>query len=137
VKYGSGEICFRKFFVVLFMIKTKRAYDHYEASDGLRFLIDRLWPRGIKKDELKVESWLRDIAPSNELRKWFSHDRSKWEEFKKRYLQEIKDKPDYRKLIDIAKKKDITLVYSSKEEVYNNATALKEFIENELKESSV
>jgi len=115
------------------MIKTKRVYEPYEPSDGLRFLIDRLWPRGIKKEELKIESWLKDIAPSNELRKWFSHDPSKWEEFKKRYLQEIKEKPDYRRLIDIARNNDITLVYSSKENVYNNASALKGFIEDELK----
>jgi len=117
------------------MIKTKRVYEVYEQSDGLRFLIDRLWPRGIKKEQLKLESWLRDIAPSDELRRWFSHDPAKWEEFKKRYFQEIRDKPDYKKLVELAKNNDITLLYSSKEQIYNNASALKGFMEDELKKS--
>lgn len=114
------------------MIKTKRVYEPYEPSDGKRFLIDRLWPRGIKKEELKIDGWLRDIAPSDQLRRWFSHDPSKWEEFKKRYLDEIENKSDFKMLLELAKTDDITLVYSSREQVYNNANALKGFIEQNM-----
>lgn len=115
------------------MIKTKRVYEPAEDSDGIRILIDRLWPRGLKKKEVKIDSWMKSIAPSNELRKWFAHDPSKWDEFKRRYYNEIKDKDGYRLLLRLAKDKNITLVYSAKEEAFNNATALKTFIENDLK----
>ncbi|MEM0117389.1 MAG: DUF488 family protein [Conexivisphaerales archaeon] len=115
------------------MIKAKRVYEPAKESDGFRFLIDRLWPRGIKKEQLKLDSWLKSISPSDELRRWFSHQPSKWEEFKRRYYNEIKDKPEYRRLVELAKQKDITLLYSSKETVYNNAIALKEFVESEIR----
>lgn len=114
------------------MIKTKRVYEKAERTDGVRLLIDRLWPRGIKKEELKVDEWMREIAPSDSLRRWFSHDPSKWEEFKRRYWDEVKGKEEFRRLLQLVKEKDVTLVFSSKETRYNNATALKEFIEKSL-----
>lgn len=74
------------------MIKLKRIYDPVSPDDGKRILVDRLWPRGIKKEDARIDEWLKDIAPSDQLRKWFSHDPSKWEEFKRRYREELKDK---------------------------------------------
>ena len=114
------------------MIKTKRVYEKAEEADGVRLLIDRLWPRGIKKEELNIDGWMREIAPSDPLRKWFSHDPSKWEEFKRRYWDEVNGKEEFRMLLQLAKEKDVTLVFGSKETRYNNATALKEFIEKSL-----
>ncbi len=113
------------------MIKTKRAYDPASADDGKRILVDRLWPRGLKKEKARIDEWLKDIAPSTELRKWYSHDPDKWEEFKKRYKNEIKDK---KSILDELKaesrKQTITLIFSSREAQLNNAEALKEFLSN-------
>ena len=75
------------------MLKTKRVYESAETSDGARFLVDRLWPRGIKKEELKMQAWLKDVAPSKELRKWFAHDPAKWQEFQQRYRAELESAP--------------------------------------------
>lgn len=111
------------------MIKTKRAYDPASADDGKRILVDRLWPRGLKKEKARIDEWLKDIAPSTELRKWYSHDPAKWEEFKKRYKNELKGKQD---ILDGLKaesrKQTITLVFSSRETQLNNAEALREFL---------
>ncbi|AFZ69871.1 hypothetical protein Calag_0081 [Caldisphaera lagunensis DSM 15908] len=114
------------------MIKLKRVYDKVDEEDGLRILVERLWPRGIKKEEKKIDLWLKEIAPSNELRKWFHHDPNKWEEFKNRYYQELNNKKDIvNKLLEIIKNnKNVTFLYSTKEKNYNNAVALKEYIEN-------
>jgi len=112
------------------MIKLKRIYDPVSPDDGKRILIDRLWPRGIKKEDARIDEWLRDIAPSAQLRKWFSHEPSKWAEFKKRYREELKDK---RELIDRlrseAEKETLTLLYAAKDREHNNAVVLKEVIE--------
>jgi uncharacterized protein YeaO (DUF488 family) len=112
------------------MIKLKRIYDPVSPDDGKRILIDRLWPRGIRKEDARIDEWLRDIAPSAQLRKWFSHEPSKWAEFKKRYREELKDK---RELIDKlrseAEKKTLTLLYAAKDREHNNAVVLKEVIE--------
>jgi uncharacterized protein YeaO (DUF488 family) len=112
------------------MIKLKRIYDPVSPDDGKRILIDRLWPRGIKKEDARIDEWLRDIAPSAQLRKWFSHEPSKWAEFKKRYREELKDK---RELIDRlrseAENGTLTLLYSAKDREHNNAIVLKEVIE--------
>ncbi len=113
------------------MIKIKRVYEKPEKSDGLRILVDRLWPRGLSKEKSKVDLWLKDIAPSDELRKWFGHDPEKWDEFRRRYFKELKDKKD---LVDLVIEKahgEVTLLYGTKEEKYNNAHALKEYIEKE------
>ncbi len=112
------------------MIQIKRVYDEVAESDGSRILVDRLWPRGLSKDKAKVEVWLKDIAPSDELRKWFGHDPEKWNEFKHRYFEELKDKKE---LVGVIIEKSqigtVTLLYGAKDEKYNNAVALKGFIE--------
>ena len=112
------------------MIKTKRIYDKLEADDGFRILVDRIWPRGIKKNDIIIDLWQKDIAPSASLRKWFNHDQRKWDKFKCRYYEELNGKQEIVKLLlEKAEKGTITLLYSSKEEQYNNAIALKEFLE--------
>jgi len=112
------------------MIKVKRVYDPIEKDDGVRILVDRLWPRGIKKD--KIDIWLKDIAPSNELRKWYNHDPNKWEEFKRRYFDELDKNSKINELLQLIRKNEnITLLYAS-ESPYNNAIALKEYIEKKI-----
>jgi uncharacterized protein YeaO (DUF488 family) len=115
------------------MIKVKRIYEKAEDTDGFRVLVDRLWPRGVKKEEAKLDLWLKDIAPSDELRKWFGHDPTKWEEFKKRYKTELSPK---RKLLDNlvedAQGKDITLLYASRETEHNNVIVLKDVLEERM-----
>ncbi len=111
------------------MIKVERVYDH-KSGQGRRYLVDRLWPRGIKKEDLKISGWLKEAAPSNELRQWFHHDPEKWDEFRKRYIQELKENPEsWQELKDAAHKGDVTLLYSAKDEAHNNAVVLKEFLE--------
>jgi len=111
------------------MIKIKRIYDSSSRKDGKRILIDRLWPRGIKKDEAKIDEWMKDVAPSNELRKWFSHDTSRWKEFKHRYERELKSKSI---LVERLRKESrtttITLLFAAKDEEHNNAVVLKEIL---------
>ncbi len=115
-------------------ILLKRVYEKTITEDGKRILVERLWPRGLKKEEAKIDEWPKDIAPSPELRKWFSHDQSKWNEFKKRYWKELEAKPDLvSKLVEECRKSKVTFVFASREEKMNNAVALKEFIENRLK----
>ncbi len=107
------------------MFRTKRVYDPATPADGVRILVDRLWPRGIKKDEAALNQWLKEIAPSDRLRKWFSHDPSKWEEFKKRYEAELKGKWELvEELRAAGRKHTVTLVYSAKDREHNNAVAL-------------
>lgn len=112
-------------------IKIKRVYDEPEAGDGVRILVERLWPRGLSKKDAQVDMWLKDIAPSTELRKWFSHDPAKWEEFRGRYFKELnKNREAVKKLLDITEGSDVTFVYGSKEKEYNSAAALKDYIAN-------
>jgi uncharacterized protein YeaO (DUF488 family) len=106
------------------MIKTKRVYEPKEETDGLRILVDRLWPRGIKKD--KIDLWLKDIAPSDEIRKFY-HESKDFEAFKKKYIEELKEK-DTKELLGLAKQNTITLLYASKEP-QNNAVVLKEYLD--------
>lgn len=114
------------------MIHIKRAYQPISDIDGYRILVDRLWPRGVSKERLKIDLWLKEIAPSNELRKWFAHDPGRWKEFQTRYREELKDKKQYIEQIkEIAKKKDnVTLVYAAKDEDHNNALVLQEILES-------
>lgn len=113
------------------MIQIKRVYDEAAESDGSRILVDRLWSRGLSKDKAKVELWLKDIAPSDDLRKWFGHDPEKWNEFKRRYFEELKDKKKLAgMIIEKSQIGTATLLYGAKDEKYNNAVALKEFIES-------
>jgi uncharacterized protein YeaO (DUF488 family) len=112
------------------MIRLKRAYDKSSANDGPRFLVDRLWPRGLKKSELRIKEWLKDIAPSNELRKWSHHDPAKWKEFQRRYFSELNKKPEaWKPLAQAAREEDITLVFGARDLEHNNAVVLKDFLE--------
>lgn len=116
------------------MIKTKRIYDPPSAEDGFRILVDRLWPRGLSKEKAKVDLWLKEIAPSNQLRKWYGHAPEKWPEFKKRYFKEIEcNKEGWDLIVKKAKEGIVTFLFSSKEEKLNNATALKELVGRNLK----
>jgi uncharacterized protein YeaO (DUF488 family) len=113
------------------MIKIKRIYESAAEEDGFRILVDRLWPRGIKKETAKMDMWLKEIAPSNELRKWFSHDPEKWEEFKKKYAKELAAKqPLLKEIRQIEKEKGtVTLLYSARDVGHNNAVALRAVLE--------
>jgi uncharacterized protein YeaO (DUF488 family) len=113
------------------MIKIKRIYEPPEKEDGFRVLVDRLWPRGVSKDKARVDLWLKEIAPSDQLRKWFSHDPEKWGDFKKKYREELKTKEELLEEIkQIEKEKGIiTLLYSAKDEKYNQAVALNEVLQ--------
>jgi uncharacterized protein YeaO (DUF488 family) len=112
------------------MIKLKRVYDPKSSTDGVRYLVERLWPRGIKKAELHLDGWLKDVAPSTELRKWFSHDPEKWEQFRRKYFAELDHAPEASEPIrEAARKGTVTLLYSSHDTEHNNALALKEYIE--------
>jgi uncharacterized protein YeaO (DUF488 family) len=116
------------------VIKTKRIYDPPSAEDGFRILVDRLWPRGLSKEKAKIDLWLKEIAPSNQLRKWYGHAPEKWPEFKKRYFKEIEgNKEGWDLIVKKAKEGIVTFLFSSKEETLNNATALKELVGRKLK----
>ncbi len=118
------------------MIWLRRAYEPARRNEGRRFLVERLWPRGIKKQDLSMDGWLKDVAPSSELRKWFSHDPAKWSEFRRRYFAELRAHPDaLRPLLDAARDGDATLIYSSHDREHNNAVALKEYLERKLPQS--
>jgi uncharacterized protein YeaO (DUF488 family) len=111
-------------------IKAKRIYDKVSSEDGVRILVDRLWPRGVSKKDASIDIWMKDIAPSNELRKWFNHAPAKWEEFKVRYFSELDNKSELiKEILGRVKKGTVTLIFSAKEEKYNNAEALKEYLE--------
>ncbi len=112
------------------MIKIKRVYEKPEKEDGTRILVDRIWPRGLSKKSAKVKFWLKDIAPSSDLRKWFGHDPKKWSRFKKRYKKELEEKKGIIKELKQTEKRDkiITLVYGAKDEEHNQARFLKEIL---------
>jgi len=112
------------------MIQIKRAYEPASETDGARILVERLWPRGIKKEALSLDTWVKEVAPSTELRKWFQHDPAKWREFRKRYSRELEENPEpWQQLLNRARRGRLTMVYSSYDEEHNNAVALKEFLE--------
>jgi uncharacterized protein YeaO (DUF488 family) len=116
------------------LIQLKRIYEQSSDQNGLRVLVDKLWPRGLRKNEVRLDIWLKEIAPDDELRKWFFHDPDKWEEFRKRYLKELEQNEEYvQKLIEKAKETDLILLYAAKNERFNNAIVLKEYIESRLK----
>jgi uncharacterized protein YeaO (DUF488 family) len=115
------------------MIRVKRVYDAVHQSDNAQFLVDRLWPRGVKKESLQLAGWLKDAAPSDELRRWFGHDPGRWIEFKRRYWQELNDNPAaWQPLLDAAQHGDITLLYSARDTEHNNAVALKAYLDKRL-----
>ena len=110
-------------------IKLKRAYEPPSAGDGTRVLIDRLWPRGISKQKAKLDYWMKDIAPSTELRKWFGHDPKRWAEFRRRYAAELREHPDLiAELRSLARKSPITLVYAAYDESHNDAVVLRDVL---------
>jgi uncharacterized protein YeaO (DUF488 family) len=120
---------------LLLIIKIERIYDNPKGnSRDFRILVDRLWPRGLSKDRVKVDLWQKDIAPSNSLRKWFGHDEKKWNEFKRRYFKELhKNIELVNIMVNKADERAITLLYGTKEERFNNAVALKEYLEEKVK----
>jgi uncharacterized protein YeaO (DUF488 family) len=119
------------------MIKIKRVYEKVEKQNGIQVLVDRLWPRGVKKEEIKIDLWLKEVAPSTELRKCFSHDSSRWKEFCKKYKEELTHDEEKRKalteLTKMAERGNLTLIYSAKDKEHNNAVVLKKLIESLLK----
>lgn len=116
------------------MLKVKRVYESATAADGERFLVERLWPRGIKKEKLKMKAWLKEVAPSPRLRSWFAHDPAKWQEFQKRYRAELESNPDaWKPLLEAARRGDVTLLYSARDTEHNSALLLKSFLEERIK----
>ena len=110
-------------------VMLKRAYESPAKTDGERILVDRLWPRGLSKVNAKLDLWLKDVAPSTELRQWFGHDPEKWSEFKNRYRAELKGNPALSELLALSRRRDITLVYAAKDQLHNEAVVLKQIIE--------
>jgi uncharacterized protein YeaO (DUF488 family) len=116
------------------MIQIKRVYEPAQPDDGQRFLVERLWPRGVKKTELHMVDWLKNVAPSTELRKWFDHDPVKWKEFQKRYTAELKARPEaWKPLVNATKTGAVTLLFSSHDLEHNNAVVLRNFLEKKVK----
>jgi uncharacterized protein YeaO (DUF488 family) len=115
------------------MIQTKRVYDPPAKEDGARFLVERLWPRGMKKEALPMTAWCKDAAPSTELRRWFGHDPAKWKEFQQRYRAELIDNlAACQPLLDAAKQGNLTLLYSAHDKEHNSAVLLKSYLEEAL-----
>jgi uncharacterized protein YeaO (DUF488 family) len=122
------------------MIRVKRVYDPPERGDGKRFLVERLWPRGMRKDALKMEGWVKEVAPSTELRQWFGHDPERWSEFRTRYRKELRgqvreenDKSNgLGQLLRAARKGNVTLLYSARDAEHNSALVLRDFLESKL-----
>lgn len=114
-------------------VRTKRIYDEPAASDGTRVLVDRLWPRGVSKESAELDAWLREVAPSDDLRRWYDHDPEKWPEFTDRYEAELDERPGaVDELLEYAREGPVTLLYASRETEYNNAVALKAVLERRL-----
>jgi uncharacterized protein YeaO (DUF488 family) len=112
-------------------IRVKRVYEAAAKADGKRYLVDRMWPRGIKKDAVSIEAWLKELGPSTELRKWFGHEPARWTEFKKRYFKELEHKEEiWAPIRSAAGKHTVTLVYSARNEEHNQAVALREFLDS-------
>jgi len=114
-------------------VVVKRAYEKPSRSDGLRVLVDRLWPRGARKDALKLSGWLKDFAPSDGLRQWFDHDPARWTEFERRYFAELEEKPEIvRPLLEAARRGRVTLLFGARDLEHNNAVALKAYLTGKL-----
>ena len=115
------------------MIQVKRVYKPPATSDGTRFLVDRLWPRGVKKASLELEGWVKDAAPSDKLRKWFNHDPEKWDEFQNRYFAELDEKLGaVQPILEAARRGKVTLLFAAHDTEHNNAVALKEYLARRL-----
>lgn len=118
------------------LIRLKRAYEAPGSEDGRRYLVDRLWPRGVKKEALQLDGWLKEVAPSNELRRWFGHDPARWEEFQQRYAAELDAQPqNWQPLLAAARAGDLTLVYAARDEAHNDAVVLRGYLMQKLEEA--
>ena len=118
-------------------IWLKRAYDQPGPQDGCRVLVDRIWPRGVAKEEAVIDLWLREVAPSSELRQWFGHEKEKWEEFRLRYFAELDDRDEpVERLLELVEEGRVTLVFGAADEEHNNAVALKEYLIPRRKDKS-
>ena len=114
-------------------IDIARAYDPPGSDSGTRFLVDRMWPRGVSKESLGIEAWLRDVAPSTELRRWFGHDPARWEEFQKRYWAELDANPaSWQPLLDAAERGPVTLVFGARDREHNQAVVLRAYLARKL-----
>ncbi|MDE1825389.1 MAG: DUF488 domain-containing protein [Candidatus Micrarchaeota archaeon] len=118
------------------LLGIKRIYNKPDITDGQRVLVDRLWPRGVKKSTSNIDEWFKEVAPSNELRKWFSHDPEKWKEFKKKYRKEIEGTKAFIELVELIKASDVTFLYAAKDTEHNNAAALAEMVKEKLGQST-
>ena len=115
------------------MLKLKRAYERASREDGRRILVERLWPRGIRKASLQLDAWLKEVAPTAALRQWFSHDPKKWDEFQRRYRAELEQHPEVcDPILKAARRGTVTLVYSSHDSEHNNAVALRDYLERRM-----
>jgi uncharacterized protein YeaO (DUF488 family) len=116
------------------MITLKRAYDPVSRSDGRRILVERLWPRGVSKEKLQIDEWLKEAGPSTELRKWFGHDPQRWDIFRRRYARELDSrKGAWRPIVSAARRGHVTLVYSSRDTEHNNAVALQQYLRSKIR----
>jgi uncharacterized protein YeaO (DUF488 family) len=119
------------------MIKVKRVYDPPDSSDGVRFLVDRLWPRGLKRESLQLNDWLKGVAPAGELRQWFNHDPAKWDEFRRRYFADLDKNPAMiEPIVRAAQQGNVTLLYAAHNTEHNNAVALKAYLDKKLSHTS-
>ncbi|HET9495466.1 MAG TPA: DUF488 domain-containing protein [Chloroflexia bacterium] len=115
------------------MIHTKRVYEDPGAQDGARYLVERLWPRGVRKDDMPMDAWLKDVSPSPALREWYGHDVAKWDEFRAQYLAELGANPEaWKPLLEAARRGDVTLLYSARDTEHNSALVLKQYLEGRL-----
>ncbi|VVB77431.1 Uncharacterised protein [uncultured archaeon] len=114
------------------LMGVKRVYDKRDLTDGKRILVERLWPRGVKKSTQSIDVWMKEVAPSTELRKWFSHEPAKWQRFKEKYFEEIRSNRKVDELISLTRSSDVTLVYSAKDTEHNSAIVLAEFLKEKV-----
>ena len=115
------------------MIRTTRVYDAPVPEDGVRFLVERLWPRGMKKADVPMDAWCKDVAPSDALRRWFAHDSTKWETFQRRYCAELDSQPEvWRPLLEATQRGTVSLLYSARDREHHNAVALQRYLERVL-----
>jgi uncharacterized protein YeaO (DUF488 family) len=116
------------------MIQVKRVYEPPSPDDGARYLVERLWPRGIKKESLQMDAWIKEAAPSTELRLWFRHEPAKWDEFQRKYFRELQSRPEVLDpILKLARRGRVTLLYSARDAAHNNAIALKRYLEEKLR----
>ena len=115
------------------MIRVKRVYEPSAPDDGAHFLVDRLWPRGMKREALQLDGWLKEVAPSDALRRWFGHDPKKWEEFRRRYFIELDGRPEvWRPILEAARRGHVTLLYGARDTEHNNAVVLSDYLRDKV-----